>query len=97
MSNHTVFMPCKEGRHSLCPQKVGSYACTCTRCRSHGIATKGIYAGQPSSRERLAEMLSRQATEQECRIFRLLRSRLGSDPSIEEFRGYVLRQGREAI
>ena len=52
------------------------------------IALEGKYQGQPSSRERLAELLGRTPTVTERNVFKKLRSKLGSDPTIEEFSGY---------
>ena len=84
----TVYSPCLNGQHHRCPRKVDDTTCSCNRCRSHGIAEDGQFLGQPSIREKLAEMLDRLPTDQDIRRFRLMRSRLGADPTRAEFDSY---------
>ena len=60
------------------------------------IAIEGAYLGQPSSKERLAELLGRTPTPTETRAFRFMRSELGVDPTAEEFREFRKRKALQA-
>lgn len=54
------------------------------------ITTVGPYKGQPSSRERLAELIGRSPTEAERYWFARLRRQLGgTDPTREEYEGFM--------